>query len=123
MRPSTTRQSGRSDRPWNSDGVIGWTIAPAYDVPPDPCLSPRPGQRVRLRSVPTSIVCSMPTLRNLAVRKLRLFTTTLAVLAGIGFVAGTLILNDPISRTFDELLADLTGNAFGIRSSWDMSGH
>jgi putative ABC transport system permease protein len=68
------------------------------------------------------MVCTMPTLRNLAARNLRLFLTTLAVLVGIGFVAGTLILNDAIGRTFNELLAQLTGNAFGIRSSWDMSG-
>jgi len=46
------------------------------------------------------------TLKNLAARKLRLLTTSLAVLLGVSFMAGTLVLTDTIGKTFDTLLAD-----------------
>ena len=38
------------------------------------------------------------TLKNLAARKLRLLTTSLAVLLGVAFMAGTLVLTDTIDR-------------------------
>lgn len=47
-------------------------------------------------------------LKGLLARKLRLFTTSLAVLLGVAFMSGTLVLTDTISRTFDALFADVT---------------
>ena len=46
------------------------------------------------------------TLKNLAARKLRLLTTSFAVLLGVAFMAGTLVLTDTIGTTFDGLFAD-----------------
>ena len=46
------------------------------------------------------------TLKTLAARKLRLFTTSFAVLLGVAFMAGTLVLTDTIGKTFDKLFAD-----------------
>ena len=45
------------------------------------------------------------TFKELWARKLRLFTTGLAVLLGVAFMSGTLVLGDTISKTFDELFA------------------
>src|SRR5688500_8958304 len=45
-------------------------------------------------------------LKGLLARKLRLFTTSLAVLLGVAFMAGTLVLTDTIGRTFDTMFAD-----------------
>lgn len=47
------------------------------------------------------------TLKSLAARKLRLFTTSFAVLLGVAFMAGTLVLTDTIGKTFDKLFADV----------------
>ena len=47
------------------------------------------------------------TLKNLSARKLRLFTTSFAVLLGVAFMAGTLVLTDTIGKTFDKLFADV----------------
>ncbi|HSB86452.1 MAG TPA: ABC transporter permease, partial [Ilumatobacteraceae bacterium] len=47
------------------------------------------------------------TLKSLAARKLRLFTTSFAVLLGVAFMAGTLVLTDTIGKTFDELFANV----------------
>jgi putative ABC transport system permease protein len=46
------------------------------------------------------------TLKNIAARKWRIFTTCFAVLLGVAFMAGTLVLTDTIGKTFDELFAD-----------------
>ena len=46
------------------------------------------------------------TLKSLAARKLRLFTTSFAVMLGVAFMAGTLVLTDTIGKTFDKLFAD-----------------
>jgi putative ABC transport system permease protein len=46
------------------------------------------------------------TLKNLRARKLRLLTTSLAVLLGVAFMAGTLVLTDTIGQSFDKLFAD-----------------
>ncbi len=46
------------------------------------------------------------TLKTLSARKLRLFTTSFAVLLGVAFMAGTLVLTDTIGKTFDKLFAD-----------------
>ena len=47
------------------------------------------------------------TLKTLAARKLRLFTTSFAVLLGVAFMAGTLVLTDTIGKTFDALFANV----------------
>jgi putative ABC transport system permease protein len=46
------------------------------------------------------------TLKNLAARKLRLLTTGFAVLLGVAFMAGTLVLTATIGASFDDLFAD-----------------
>ncbi|MEO6121186.1 MAG: FtsX-like permease family protein, partial [Acidimicrobiales bacterium] len=45
------------------------------------------------------------TLRSLLGRKLRLLSTSVAVILGVAFLAGTLVLTDTIGRTFDDLFA------------------
>jgi putative ABC transport system permease protein len=47
------------------------------------------------------------TIKSIAARKVRLLTTGLAVLLGVAFLAGTLVLTDTIGRTFDTLFADV----------------
>jgi putative ABC transport system permease protein len=46
------------------------------------------------------------TLRELAAKKLRLLTTAIAVMLGVAFMAGTLVLTATISKTFDGLFVD-----------------
>ena len=41
-------------------------------------------------------------------RKLRLFTTALAVALGVAFTTGTLVLTDTIGKVFDELFDQIT---------------
>ena len=53
-------------------------------------------------------------LKGLLARKLRLFTTSLAVLLGVAFMAGTLVLTDTIGRTFDRLFADVTAGTDAV---------
>jgi putative ABC transport system permease protein len=48
------------------------------------------------------------TLKSLLARKLRLALTALAVILGVGFVVGTLILTDTLGRAFDEAFAGTT---------------
>ena len=47
------------------------------------------------------------TVKDLAARKLRLLTTSVAVLLGVAFMCGSLVLTDTIGRTFDDLFADV----------------
>ena len=57
------------------------------------------------------------TLKHLAARKLRLLTTSLAVLLGVAFMAGTLVLTDTISHTFDALYSSAdAGTDVQVRS-------
>ena len=44
------------------------------------------------------------TLRGLAARKLRLSLTALAIVLGVTFVTGTLVLGDTLNRTFNDLI-------------------
>ena len=44
------------------------------------------------------------TLRGLMARKLRLALTALAIVLGVTFVTGTLVLGDTLNRTFDNLV-------------------
>src|SRR3954447_13227593 len=46
-------------------------------------------------------------LKNLLAHKLRLLTTALAVTLGVALTAGTLVLTDTMTRTFDNLFANV----------------
>src|ERR1017187_8161190 len=48
------------------------------------------------------------TVKGLLARKLRLALTGLAIVLGVTFVTGTLVLTDTLNRTFDSLI----GNAY-----------
>jgi putative ABC transport system permease protein len=48
------------------------------------------------------------TVKSLLARKLRLALTALAVVLGVGFVVGTLILTDTLSKAFDQAFAGTT---------------
>ncbi|ONH32771.1 ABC transporter permease [Pseudofrankia asymbiotica] len=50
------------------------------------------------------------TLRSLLARKLRLLLSALAVVAGVSFVSGTLVLTDTLNATFTSLFAGITKN-------------
>src|SRR3712207_1447941 len=45
--------------------------------------------------------------RGLLANKFRLAGTALAVILGVAFMAGTLVLTDTIAKTFDDLFADV----------------
>ena len=47
------------------------------------------------------------TVKGLIAHKLRLFATALAVTLGVAFMAGTLVLTDTVSKTFDDLFGDI----------------
>jgi putative ABC transport system permease protein len=49
------------------------------------------------------------TIKSLLARKLRLVMTALAVVLGVGFMAGTLVLTDTATRSFDGLFGDVFG--------------
>lgn len=49
------------------------------------------------------------TIKSLLARKLRLLLTALAVVLGVGFMAGTLVLTDTATRSFDGLFGDVYG--------------
>lgn len=46
------------------------------------------------------------TIKQLAAKRLRLLTTTMAVLLGVAFLAGTLVLTDTLGHTLDGVVAD-----------------
>ncbi|WP_242423598.1 ABC transporter permease, partial [Frankia sp. EI5c] len=50
------------------------------------------------------------TLRSLLARKVRLALSALAVVVGVSFVTGTLVLTDTLNRTFDTLFSDINKN-------------
>ncbi len=45
-------------------------------------------------------------LKTVFAHKLRLALTSLAIILGVGFIAGTFVFTDTINRTFDDLFAD-----------------
>ena len=47
------------------------------------------------------------TIKGLLAHKLRLFGTALAVTLGVAFMAGTLVLTDTVTKTFDDLFGDI----------------
>jgi putative ABC transport system permease protein len=64
------------------------------------------------------------TFKSLLARKLRLVLTALAVVLGVAFVSGTLILGDTLNSTFDKLFATAySGTDVGVRgkSAFDVN--
>ena len=58
------------------------------------------------------------TRKGLAGHKLRFLLTALAVVLGVSFIAGTLVLTATIQKTFDDLFADINrGTDAAVRSS------
>jgi ABC-type lipoprotein release transport system permease subunit len=58
------------------------------------------------------------TLRNLAANKLRLLTTGFAVLLGVAFMSGTMILSATMDKTFDDMFVNAYDGTDGmVRSS------
>jgi putative ABC transport system permease protein len=53
-------------------------------------------------------------LHNVFAHKLRLFTTGLAVMLGVAFMAGTLVLTDTLHQTFDDLFSDVYRNTDAV---------
>ncbi len=63
------------------------------------------------------------TLRGLAARKLRLSLTALAIVLGVTFVTGTLVLGDTLNRTFDNLIGTAYQHvSFEIRGTATLPG-
>src|ERR1700761_1598214 len=63
------------------------------------------------------------TLRGLLSRKLRLALTALAIVLGVTFVTGTLVLTDTLNRTFDNLVGNIYQHVdFEIRGAQTLSG-
>jgi hypothetical protein len=61
--------------------------------------------------------------RGLLARKFRLFATALAVTLGVAFMAGTLVLTNTISRTFNDLSAGVyKGTDAEVRAAAVFSG-
>ena len=57
-------------------------------------------------------------LKSVLSKKLRLFSTALSIMLGVAFLSGTLVFTDTISRTFDDLFADVFQNTDAyVRSS------
>src|SRR3954452_23445060 len=54
------------------------------------------------------------TWQGLIAHRFRLFATALAVTLGVAFTAGTLILTDTVTRTFDGLFADVYKNTDAV---------
>ncbi len=63
------------------------------------------------------------TFKGLIAHKLRLLTTALAVALGVAFMGGTLVLTDTVTRTFDNLFADVyQGTDAVVRAQSDFKG-
>ena len=61
-------------------------------------------------------------LRGLASRKLRAFTTWLAIFLGVALVAGTYVLTDTINKSFNEIFTEsLKGTDVAITASTDIT--
>ncbi len=62
------------------------------------------------------------TIKGLLAHKLRFALTALAVILGVAFMSGTMVLTDTISRTFDNLFADVNkGTDAYVRSAQSLS--
>ena len=63
------------------------------------------------------------TVRGLAARKLRLALTGLAIVLGVTFVTGTLVLGDTLNRTFNDLIGTAYQHvSFQIRGQAQLAG-
>src|ERR1700733_10215571 len=63
------------------------------------------------------------TVRGLLARKLRLALTALAIVLGVTFVTGTLVLGDTLNRTFNDLIGTAYQHvSFQIRGKAELSG-
>jgi putative ABC transport system permease protein len=63
------------------------------------------------------------TWKNLLAHKRRLSSTFIAVVLGVAFLSGTLVLTDTITRTFNDLFADVNrGTDAVVRSSTKIEG-
>src|SRR3954453_406139 len=57
------------------------------------------------------------TLKGIAAKKLRLVPTSIAVVLGVAFMTGTLVLSDTINKTFDGLAVQInSGTAAKVRA-------
>jgi putative ABC transport system permease protein len=57
------------------------------------------------------------TLKGVLAHKIRLFLTAMAVVLGVGFVAGTYVLTDTLNSTFDNLFEEVTaGTDVSVRA-------
>src|SRR5689334_3627910 len=54
------------------------------------------------------------TIQGLVAHRFRLFATALAVTLGVAFTAGTLVLTDTVTRTFDGLYGDVYKNTDAV---------
>src|SRR5918995_6318677 len=62
------------------------------------------------------------TIKGLLAHKLRFALTALAVILGVAFMSGTMVLTDTISKTFDNLFADVNrGTDAYVRSAQSLS--
>ena len=62
------------------------------------------------------------TIKELLGKKLRLLSTAMAVLLGVAFLAGTIILTDTATKSFDNVLADANaGTAAYVRGASPLS--
>jgi putative ABC transport system permease protein len=61
-------------------------------------------------------------LRGIAARKLRAFTTFLAIFLGVALVAGTYVLTDTINKSFEEIFSEsLKGTDVAITANTDIA--
>ena len=61
--------------------------------------------------------CSAPPSRASSARKLRLLHHSIAVVLGVAFMAGTLVLTDTIGKTFDNLFANVNAGTDAVRAA------
>src|SRR3954451_5208065 len=63
------------------------------------------------------------TIKGLLAHRVRLITTMLSIILGVALMAGTLVLTDTVSATFDGLYADINqGTDVVVRSSGSITG-
>src|SRR3954468_7738748 len=63
------------------------------------------------------------TIAGLRARQLRVLPPSLAVLLGVAFMAGSLVLTDTIGKTFDNLFADIySGTDASVRGKSTIEG-
>ena len=62
------------------------------------------------------------TFTSLLARKVRLLMSALAIVLGVGFVAGSLIFTDTLGRTFDGIMEGTVGDVVVQPENLTMSG-